>query len=221
MSLERVHLHQLESLELGLRYSHFQQRRARQIHSFLLDLQRASNHQLGLSPRLELVVLDAKDWYKLSQAVYGIPYIKGRKTFFQLFIPAAYPAKFKHKLDEVFLAAAFKTPGDVSELYDLLLGFDWARAYVRAVSKQKLEPELQLLLSTQLYLLALERAGWEGLLERLKLWLSSSHPKVPPATTVLSQAKSQKAVIDRYLVFANSFLEASKQALSWEALDQL
>ncbi len=219
MSLERVHLHHIASPELGLRYSHFQQRRARQIHSFLLDLQKAANTQLGLSPRLELLVLDTKDWHKLCQSIYGIPFIKGRKVLIQLFVPADYPGRFKHKLDEVFLEVGFKLPGEVSELFDLLIGFDWARAYLRGVSKQKLNPKNQLALATQIYILALERAGWDGLLERLNLWFNHFYLDIPEANTVLTQPKSQKALIDRYLVYGQSFALEISQQPKWETLD--
>jgi hypothetical protein len=209
----------MASPELGLRYSHFQQRRARQIYSFLLDLQKASNTQLGLSPRLELLVLDSKDWHKLSQSIYGIPFIKGRKALVQLFIPADYPGRFKHKLDEVFLEAALKLPGEVSELFNLLIGFDWARAYLKLISKQKLSPQDQLTLTTQLYILALERSGWDGILERLNLWFNHPYQDVPEASTVVTQPKSQKALIDRYLVFGQSFSLEKNRKPKWETLD--
>lgn len=154
----------------------------------------------------------------MSQSIYGIPFIKGRKALVQLYLPADYPSRFQHKLDELFLLGGFKLPGDVKELFDLLSGFDWARAYLRGLSPQKTEPGKQLEQAAQLYTLALQTAGWDGLLERLVAWLSFSYPsgKIPEAQTVTYQPKSQKALLDRFLVYSQTFQSFEKK--SWQDL---
>lgn len=219
MSLKRVHLQYQADATLELHYSHFQQSRALQLHQFLKALMQSSNQELGLRLRLELLVLSAKDWSRLSPSVYGLSTFRARTSQVQLLAPADYPSKLRHQLDDSFLAKAFKTPGDIAELFDLMLGIDWARAYLRALGRSKKTAHETLQLALELYLLALDKGNWDGPLERLRLWFAYPFDKQAYVLSS-SQARSLKTIVERYLAYGSSFKTLEPTKLSWNILKQ-
>ncbi len=220
-----VHLNTVTESDLNLHYSAYHQRRARQIHSFLNELHTAANLSLKKDTKLELLVLSKQDWSMLNSSVYGVAYSRTKKLSVELIVPADYPARLLHQLDSVFLAASFRLPSEITELLNLMLGFEWAAAYLKQLGLLPSTAKQNLLRITQLYLLSLESAGW-SLKERLDVWffsqeklalfeeaLDSGHLKL-----ALQAPKSQRSLSQKYLAYAWAFSELSSSSSSWDDL---
>ncbi len=218
-----VHLNTIKDTHLSLHYSAYHQRRARQVHSFLAELHKASNQALNQNSKLELLVLSRSDWLKLSSSVYGIAHFRKKKARSELLLAADYPARLLHQLDTVFLEASFRMPSDITELLNLLLGFEWAAAYLKQLDLLPSESKQSLVKVTNLYLLALESAGW-SLKERLEAWflakeklaLFEDELDARNLKLALQSPKSQKSLKQRYLAYAWAFSESSSSPSSWD-----
>lgn len=218
-----VYLNTIQDSHLSLHYSAYHQRRARQVHSFLEELHKASNHALNQNSKLELFVLNRSDWAKLSSSIYGIAHFRKKKAKFELLVAADYPARLLHQLDSVFLTASFRMPSEITELLNLMLGFEWAAAYLKQLDLLPSPSKQSLAKITSFYLLTLETAGW-SLKERLELWflakeylaffedeLDSRNLRL-----ALQAPKSQKSLKQRYLAYAWAFSESSSSSSSWD-----
>lgn len=212
--LKGVHLNKIEHAQLPLRFSKMQQRRARQVQSFLNDLQDVTNKHLG-SSHLELFVLSRRDWQQVLRSPYGICVARLRKNQGQLFVSADYPQRLLHQFDDLFLEASFKPPGELSELLDLMLGFEWAYLNLRSRNLVTKDAQLNALRACQLYLLSLQTAGWDGLEERLNLWTTLELVTQKTAKQTLQAPKSQKAVTDRYRLYSTLVQISVNRSLEW------
>ena len=198
LPLKSIHLQTLTHPELSLHLSRSNQRRARQVHRFLLDLQHVTNTHLSSPLHLDLYVLSKRDWRNVVPSPYGLSYTSLNKHKGQIFTSVDYPQRLLHQFDSVLLKADFKPPGERNELLDLMLGFEWAYCLLRAKKLNTSFPAMNALLTTYLYLLALEEAGWQSVKDRLCLWTNVSLEPPKQIKACLQTAKSQKLVTERY-----------------------
>jgi hypothetical protein len=83
----------------------------------------------------EFWVLSRRDWSRLSSRPYGLAFL-----YKQILIaPADYNPRLVESFDTLLLQAAqqdLKAPGEVRELFDLLVAYEWARGQLKFLGLQ-------------------------------------------------------------------------------------
>jgi hypothetical protein len=160
---------------LTARYSdiHNLGRRAGQLRRFLQDLHQTleeniRGYELSYTPiPLELWVLSKKDWTHLTSRPYGLAYLRQQAVI----APADYNPRLTERFDELLLLAGqqhLKAPGEVRELFDLLIAFEWAKGSLKGLGLQSRYSQKNTLLAAQLFLLVLQSEN--DLLQRVLDW---------------------------------------------------
>jgi hypothetical protein len=161
------------------------QRRAAQLGRFLGDLDTTLEEQVRLqrlefSPlSLELWVLSRSDWYRLSSRSYGLAFLRQQA----IIVPADYNPGLVQRFDELLLQAGllgFKQPGEVRELFDLLIACEWAKAKLSALGLQTRRAKTDGFMAVYLFLLVLKSE--DSLYQRFLAWaqiLASAQLKGP------------------------------------------
>ncbi len=145
-------------------------RRAGQLQRFLGDLQKTLEKNLQLSKDahlLELWVLSNKDWSRLTSRPYGLAFLRQEA----IIVPADYNPRAIDRFDDLLLAAAqeqLKAPGEVRELFDLLIAYEWAKGSLKSLGLQSQQSTQNRYLAAYLFLLVLQSE--ESLLERVLAW---------------------------------------------------
>ena len=224
-ALGKVHLQKLEHPDLSLQYSRMNQRRSRQVHRFLSELQKEAKNGLPFANvKPELFILTRRDWRSVVASPYGISSSKVTKHQGKIFASVDYPQRLLHQFDTVFLEASFKPPGDLNELLDLMLGFEWAYCLLRLQKLSTNHASLNALLTAYLYLICLEKADFHSVRDRLNLWTKAELEPPKNIKASLQTARSQKAITERYRLwcFCIQFLKNTIYDFElFEALDKL
>jgi hypothetical protein len=143
-------------------------RRAGQLQRFLGDLQKTlEKHTQFKGDPLELWVLSGKDWSRLTSRSYGLAFLRQQA----IIAPADYNPRLSDRLDDLLLAAAqqqLKAPGEVRELFDLLIAYEWAKGSLKGLDLQNRLSERNRYTAAYLFLLVLQTE--ESLLERFLVW---------------------------------------------------
>jgi hypothetical protein len=128
---------------LTVRYSDLPSlgRRAGQLQRFLGDFQKTLQdnirlYNLDYTPTsLELWVLSRKDWRHLTSRPYGLSFLQQQT----IITPAEYNPRLSENFDELLLLAGqqnLKAPGQLHELFDLLIAFEWAKGNLKSLGLQ-------------------------------------------------------------------------------------
>jgi hypothetical protein len=148
-------------------------RRAGQLRRFVLDLQQILGENIELYELkfvpvpLELWVLSRKDWANLTSRPYGLAFLRQQAVI----APADYNPRLTERFDELLLLAGqhnLKAPGEVRELFDVLIGFEWMKGNLKSLGLQSRLSQNNASCAAQLLLLVLQSE--KDLLQRVLDW---------------------------------------------------
>ena len=84
--------------------------------------------------RLELLVVEGGDWRRMFSRPYGLPFTPTSGPTVSVVGAAQYRPRLLHRFDNLLLRAGRVgkgAPGEVRELLDLMIGYEWARAVAK------------------------------------------------------------------------------------------
>ena len=175
----RVFLQTLEpspDSAICVRYSPGSKRRASQLGRFVQQLQQQATSALGMHSKLELLVLQRRDWQQVVSYPYGLPFVRNHRgsSPFPVSIVAAadYPGTLLQRWPAIALRASQQgspAPGDVREFFDLLIGHEWGHAAANVSGLRSRIKWVDELMATYLFLAAL-REDNPALLQRFIAW---------------------------------------------------
>jgi hypothetical protein len=182
MSFQQAFLSTLEHPLVPVRYSQGSKRRAAQLQQFLSPLQSSAKQYLRSEDSLELVVVNHKDWRRLFNYPYGLPFTRNHpkakhSAKVSIVVAADYSPRFVHRFDALLLRAGqagVKAPGDVREFLDLLVGHEWGHASANVSGLRSRVRWFDEFLATLIFLLALQETGQEGMCQRFLAWAEIS-----------------------------------------------
>ena len=197
---------------LPTRYSdqHNLGRRAGQLQRFLTDLQKTLDknlllYQIDYRPEpLEFWVLSRKDWSRLTSRPYGLAFLHKQA----LIAPADYNPRLTATFDDFLLQASqqnLKAPGEVRELFDLLIAYEWSKGQLKGLGLQARQRE-QIGYSAA-YLLLLVLNNEEMLFPKMLQWAK-----------ILALSEFKGAFKDLSLI-GQSLLDIKEP--SWQGLKEL
>lgn len=172
-ALRGVYLRPLPDPRLPARHSAGARRRAAQLQGFLRELHGVAVRELAPHGEVELLVVSKADWKQLYSYPYGLPFTRSRPGGVHVVVAADYPPRMLRRFDDLLLAAAragAPAPGDLREFLDLLAGHEWGHAVANLAGLRTRVRWLDEWLATYLFLLALQGAGFDGVLERFLAW---------------------------------------------------
>lgn len=187
--------------------------RAGQLQQFLKQLQQVGRAHLGLANEVELLVINRQDWHKLFSYPYGWPFTRtqrGRKQGVSLIAPATYPERMIRRWDDIFVRAArtgVKTPGEVREFLDLLIGHEWGHAAANLSGVRMRVKWFDELMATYLFLAALNALEMPAVYARFLAWaeLEVAGSKVERADLGAFEYPRAKLRFDNLLWFQGVF----------------
>jgi hypothetical protein len=186
------------------------QRRAAQLQRFLSDLQATLKEQVDLQGLelyplgLELWVLSQRDWFRLSSRSYGLAFLRQKEVI----APADYNPRLIERFDAILLQAGqhgLKAPGEVRELFDLLIACEWAKGMLSALRLHTRRTKIDGFLAVYVFLLVLQPE--DSLYQRFLAWA-----QILAVTQVKGPLKD--------LFFVGQYALAIKDP-SWEWLGEL
>ena len=222
-----MYLRTLEDPLLPARYSRGAQSRAVQVQRFLRTLQRLAETRLTLNAAANLLVLERSDWSALFSHAYGFPFVRfsTRDAHGPTIVVAAnYPERLLHRFDAVLVRGAkagVNAPGDLREFFDLLIGFEWGHALLRASGLQTKTKWFNEWLAVYLYLLALRDTDQIDLEKRVVAWarFSVAGSSVTRAPLSALDYPRMKVSLDDLLWFQGMFTLRAAEMLETRAWD--
>lgn len=143
-------------------------RRAGQLQRFLGELQKTLDKNISSDQHtLEFWVLSRKDWSRLTSRPYGLAFVRQQV----LIAPADYNPRMTESFDDVLLQAAqhkLKAPGEVRELFDLLIAYEWAKGKLKGLGLNARQREQNGFVAAYLFLLVLQ--DFESLQYKITQW---------------------------------------------------
>ena len=168
-----VYLRPLPDSVLPARHSAGARRRAAQLQGFFRPLQIELERVFGAVDRIELLIVNAGDWRRLTRHPYGLPFSKTLAGVASVIGPADHRPRLLHRFDELLLRAGrsgVNAPGDLREYLDLLLGYEWGRSVAGRCGLRTRVSWIDEFVAGYLLLQALEAIGADGMVARLLAW---------------------------------------------------
>lgn len=169
---QRVYLRSLAGVPPA-RHSAGARRRAAALQRFLGRLEDAGGGALGVAGGIQLLVAGHRDWRRVANAPYGLPLTRHGRHRATLLAAADYPPRLRRRYDDLLLRAGrggVRAPGDVSELFDLLLGHELGHALAARAGLRTRAAWFDELVACYLFAQALRAADGATASERLEAW---------------------------------------------------
>ena len=168
-----VYLRSLPDRLIPVRHSVGARQRAAQLQAFLKSLWEALPRELEPVGRLELLVVEAGDWRRMFSRPYGLPFTRTSGPTVSVVGAAQHRPRLLHRFDNLLLRAGragTSAPGEVRELLDLMIGYEWARAVAKGGGLRTRARFVDEFVAGYLFLQLLETAGADSLCARVLAW---------------------------------------------------
>lgn len=174
----KVYLRELASgyaVAPGLSVSHSEgaRRRAGQLSAWLGKLHAPAAAALRPRGEVRLLVANSRDWQRLCNYTYGLPFTRNQPEHASVVVAADYPERFLKRFDAALLGAGhagIAPPGPLTEFLDLLVGHEWGHAIANVSGLRTYLRWLDELIATYVFVTALREAGEERNVALLERW---------------------------------------------------
>jgi hypothetical protein len=169
----RVYLRALPDALVPGRHSAGARRRTGQLQRFLCPLEAVARESLPVDGSVQLLVMAARDWRRVSSYPYGLPFTRTTRRLVSLVVAADYPPRLTGRFDDLLLRASrggVRAPGSIPEFLDLLLGHEWGHAVANRSGLRTRVKWFDELMATYLFAQALRAVGDDATLARLVAW---------------------------------------------------